>query len=290
MAKFAKIDGGYLYMTLDGIEYRVYLEQAGQGIPLVLQHTAGTDGRQWRYLLEDPYITKDFRVIAWDLPYHGKSVPPHSVRYWETGYKLEMSWFMRFVVGVGHELELDRPVFMGSSMGGFLAPDLALYYPHEFRAVIGLEPMAKSPEPGTLLDFYWHPNISNDSRAALMHTHCAPTSPEAYRRETIFCYSQGAPFVFPGDLYYYSTQHDLTETAKDIDTSKIDVYLLNGDYDWSGTVEEGRRLAAMIPGSKWTRMEDVGHFPMSENPEKFKKYLLPILTEIKAKSAAAALR
>ena len=112
---------------------------------------------------------------------------------------------MRFVVGVGHALELDRPVYMGCSIGGFLAPDLSLHYPDEFRAVIGLESITKSPEPGTLHDFYWHPNISNDSRAALMHAHCAPTSPEAYRRETMFCYSQGAPSVFPGDLPTAST-------------------------------------------------------------------------------------
>lgn len=287
MARFADISCGYLYLTLDGLEHRVYLEQAGAGIPLVLQHTAGSDGRQWRHLLEDPEITRDFRVIAWDLPYHGKSLPPLPVRYWESGYRLDMGWFMRFVVAMGHALELDRPVYMGSSMGGFLAPDLALHYPHEFRAVIGLEAMAKSPEPGTLQDFYWHPNISNDSRAALMHTHCAPTSPEAFRRETMFVYSQGAPFVFPGDLHYYVNQHDLTASAREIDTNKVDVYLLNGDYDWSGTVEEGKKLAAMIPGSKWTRMENLGHFPMSENPAKFREYLLPILNEIKAKSAAA---
>jgi pimeloyl-ACP methyl ester carboxylesterase len=282
MPRFAELECGSLYLSHRDIEYRLYLEQAGAGIPLVLQHTAGSDGRQWRHLLEDSDITKNFRVIAWDLPYHGKSLPPLTDRYWETGYRLEMSWFMSFVVKVCNELGLTRPVYMGSSMGGFLAPDLALHYPDEFQAVIGLEAMAKSPEPGALQNYYWHPNISNDSRAALMHTHCSPTSPEPFRRETVSCYSQGAPCVFPGDLYYYVDQHDLRETAKDIDTSKVAVYLLNGDYDWSGTVDEGRHLASMIPGCKWQRMEDVGHFPMSENPAKFKEYLMPILDEIKA--------
>jgi len=27
-------------------------------------------------------------------------------------------------------------------------------------------------------------------------------------------------------------------------------------------------------------MKEVGHFPMSENPEKFKQYLMPVLGEI----------
>lgn len=32
-------------------------------------------------------------------------------------------------------------------------------------------------------------------------------------------------------------------------------------------------------------MEEVGHFPMSENPERFKAYLMPVLDEIAAASA-----
>jgi pimeloyl-ACP methyl ester carboxylesterase len=76
MARFAKIECSYLYLTMKGVEYRVYVEQAGSGIPVMLQHTAGADGRQWRHLLEDAELIKDFRFIAWDLPYHGKSLPP----------------------------------------------------------------------------------------------------------------------------------------------------------------------------------------------------------------------
>ncbi len=284
MARFSKIECGFLYLTIDGVEYRIYLEQAGAGIPVMLQHTAGTDARQWRHLLEDDELTRDFRFVAWDLPYHGKSLPPLSQRYWETGYKLRMDWFMRYVVALKKELALDRPVFMGCSMGGLLATDLALHYPGEFRAAIALEPLIKSPEPGSLTDWYWRPTVSNDSRAALQHTQCSPSSPEEYRRETIWLYSQGAPCVFPGDLHYYVEEHDLTNTAKDIDTKKIDLYLLNADYDWSATVEEGQELAAMIPGSQWIRLNDLGHFPMSENPVKFREHLEPILREIKAKS------
>ncbi|MGH7896337.1 MAG: alpha/beta fold hydrolase, partial [Candidatus Binatia bacterium] len=74
MSRFAEITGRYLYLTADGVEYRVYFEEAGRGIPMILQHTAGSDGRQWRHLLEDEEITARFRLIAHDLPYHGKSL------------------------------------------------------------------------------------------------------------------------------------------------------------------------------------------------------------------------
>lgn len=285
MARFADIKAGYAYFSVEGVEYRVFIEQAGNGIPVLLQHTAGSDGRQWRHLLEDPEITHNFHLIAYDLPYHGKSVPPLSVRYWEQEYKLTKDWFMKFVVTLSKELQLHKPIYMGCSMGGHLAPDLALHYPDSFRAVIGVEATAHSHGTDNILQYYWHPSISNESKPAMMLTLCSPTAPEPFKRETIWCYSQGAPPVFKGDLNYYCFEHDLTDTAKDIDTRKVAVYILNGDYDWSGYAEAGRALAADIKGASWTRMDGLGHFPMSEDPVQFKKYIMPILDEIKSRPA-----
>ena len=65
------IVGRYLHVDILGIEYRVYFEENGQGIPLLCQHTAASDGRQWRHLLNDEEITRRFRVIVPDIPYHG---------------------------------------------------------------------------------------------------------------------------------------------------------------------------------------------------------------------------
>ena len=41
-----------------------------------LLHTAGSDGRQWRHLLNDTTVTDRFRCVAFDMPWHGKSSPP----------------------------------------------------------------------------------------------------------------------------------------------------------------------------------------------------------------------
>ncbi len=260
------------------MEYRVYFEEAGRGIPLLLQHTAGGDGRQWRHLLEDPDLQRDFRMIAYDLPYHGKSLPPEAVEWWKQEYRLTREFLVGVVVTLSHELGLDRPVYMGSSIGGHLAADLALYCPDEFRAVIGLE--AALATPGGYLDIWYHPRISNDFKASVMYGLMSPTSPERYRRETAWVYSQGAPPVFKGDLYYYSVDHDLTETAGQIDTSKVAVYLLTGSYDWSSRPDASAELARRIKGSPFTKMDCLGHFPMSEDPERFRQYITPVLREI----------
>src|SRR5512136_614243 len=105
MAKFEAVIGKYCYLTIDGVEYRVYFEENGKGIPLLCQHTAGADGRQWRHLLNDPEVTSKYRVIVPDLPYHGKSLPPESVEWWKAEYKLTKSFFIDFLVELKHCLE-----------------------------------------------------------------------------------------------------------------------------------------------------------------------------------------
>jgi len=83
MARVDPIIGRYMYLTIEGIEYRVYYEESGKGIPFICQHCAGSRGLEWRYMLNDADITSKYRVIVPDLPYHGKSLPPESVEWWK---------------------------------------------------------------------------------------------------------------------------------------------------------------------------------------------------------------
>jgi pimeloyl-ACP methyl ester carboxylesterase len=278
VTRFDRSIGRYVYLTIDGIEYRVYFEESGAGVPLLLQHTAGADGRQWRHLLEDAEIADHFRLIAYDLPYHGRSLPPEGIEWWKEEYRLTKDFLMQVPVTLSRELGLERPAFMGSSIGGHLAVDLALHYPDEFRAVVGLEAAASTP--GGYQPYWHHPRISNDFKASVMYGLMSPASPESLRRETAWVYSQGAPPVFKGDLYYYSVDHDLTATAEQIDTRKLAVYILCGEYDWASTPEMARALAERIEGASYREMPDLGHFPMSENPALFREYVRPVLDEI----------
>ena len=282
-AKFDAAAGRYVHLPIEGTEHRVYFEEAGSGdIGLLLQHTAGADGRQWRHVLEDEDLKSKFRVIAYDLPYHGKSVPPTGARWWQEDYRLTRDFLMAVPMALAAALDLHRPVYMGSSIGGHLAVDLALHQPRAFRAVVGLE--ASAYTPGGFVDEFHHPRIGNDFKAHLMYGMMAPTSPEAYRHETSWVYSQGAPAVFKGDLYYYSVDHDVRNTAATIDTDVCSVDILNGEYDWSVTPRAGEELAAMIPGARYRTMAGLGHFPMSEHPEKFLAEIRPVLDRIRAAS------
>lgn len=281
VSKFDAPTGHYVHIDLAGCDYRLYYEEAGTGIPLLLQHTAGCHGSQWRHLFEVPAITDHFRVIAYDLPFHGKSLPPTSHAWWAEKYDLKGDFLRSIPLALKAALNLDRPVFMGCSVGGLLALDLAYRYGEDFRAVISVEGALNIPGSVDHLGELWHPQVSNEYKARAMEGLMSPTSPKPYVKETSFVYAAGWPPAFLGDLYYYLEDFDLTNVASTIDTNKVGVHILSGEYDHSGRSELGRAAHEAIAGSTWTEMKGVGHFPMSENPVAFLEYLTPILELIR---------
>lgn len=276
--EFEDIIGRYLNINVDDTNYRIYVEEAGKGIPLLCLHTAGSDGRQFRHILNDQKITKNFRVIAFDLPWHGKSNPPEG--YELNDYKLTTSLYKKIIMSFCDNYKLNEPVIMGCSMGGRVVLHLALEQSNYFKAVIALEGSDKL-KPYYDLDWLYRPDIHGGLiQSAFVSSQIAPQSPDKFRHETLWHYMQGGPGIFKGDLYFYWHDGDFDDRSCLIDTSKCPVYLLSGEYDCSCTPERTLATASRIKGAKAVIIPGIGHFPMSENPELFKSYIYPILDEI----------
>lgn len=276
-----QIVGRYLHLSLAGEDHRIYFEEAGHGIPLVCLHTAGSDSRQYHHLMSDPHVTSQFRVIAFDMPYHGRSNPPG--RWWETQYRLTTDKYATTIVEFCRALLLEQPVLMGSSMGGAIVLEMAHRYAEELGAVIGLESTASAKNRFNV--YTHHPSVHGGEMAATWtYGLMAPQSPERYKRETWWGYAQGGPGVYQGDTYFYSVDWDASKRVSEIDTRKCPVFLLTGEYDFSCTPQDTERTAKAIPRAEYTLMTEIGHFPMSENPMRFKEYLMPILNKIQKSS------
>ena len=135
--KFEDIIGRYLTININNESYRIYVEESGAGIPLICLHTAGSDARQFRHILNDKKITANYRVIAFDLPWHGKSNPPEGFETKE--YKLTTILYKQIIMSFCKAYKVSQPVIMGCSMGGRVVLHLALEHSNYFRAVIALE-------------------------------------------------------------------------------------------------------------------------------------------------------
>ena len=183
--------GRYVHVEIEGEVNRIYFEENGSGIPLVCLHTAGSDARQWRHLLADENFTRNFRIIAFDMPWHGKSNPPAT---W-TGdeYRLTTARYTETVRAFCRALSLDRPVVMGCSIGGRIVLNLAIDHAAEFEALIGLE-AADFQAPWYDTAWLNRPDVhGGEVCAALVSGLIAPQGPDAARRETLWGYKQFGP-------------------------------------------------------------------------------------------------
>ena len=279
MPEFEPITGRYLTVPIDGAEHRIFIEEAGQGVPLLCLHTAGTDSRQYRHLMNDPAVTDRFRIVAFDMPYHGRSTPPD--QWWLARYRLTTKSYLAMIRSVWQTLGLERPVVLGCSMGGAIVLKVAAEYQDELTGIVGLESSAYAP--GRYNELLHHPAIhGGELCASYTYGLNAPMSPEVSRRENWWYYSQSGPGVYQGDVYFYSNDWDGREDIKRIDTNRCKVALLTGEYDYSCTPAMSETVASAIPGSRLTIMKGIGHFPMVENYPVFRPYLLAALDHVAA--------
>ncbi len=264
-------------LDVAGRSCRIFVEEAGQGIPLLCLHTAGSDSRQWRHLLADDELLARYRVVAFDLPAHGRSLPPDG---WQTEeLLLTADLYCAAVVAVADALALERPVLLGCSMGGSAVLELARRHPDRFGGAIGVSGAAKLE--GRFSDLSLRPDLNpGELVPTWVWGLMSPTAPEVSRREVWWTYAQGAPGVYRAGTFFYSEDLDLRGQLSELDTAACPVVLLTGDYDYACTPEDSRRTAEAIPGGRFVRMPGLGHFAPAEDWVTFRPYLTDALVHV----------
>lgn len=280
---FEPIIGRYLTITAQGRTQRIYVETAGQGTPVLCLHTAGADTRQWRHILNDAGLTATHQFFAFDMPWHGKSLPPEGFETEE--YLLTTETYMETVLAVSRALGLVRPILAGCSMGGRIALQLAALQGDAFSGFIAIE--ASDFQPAWYdIDWFHSPDAhGGEMGAALVSANISPHAPKTERWNTLWMFMQSGPGVFRGDLSFYTRDDSLIARLAQIDTARTPVHLLVGAYDLTCTPEDARRTAASIHGATCTVMDELGHFPMSEHPAGFRPFFLEALNRMKQPAA-----
>jgi len=117
---------------LDGLHeillhgHRVFYRSAGNGPVVVLVHGITSTSATWANLL--PYLAEHFTVIAPDLLGHGESAKPrgdYSLGAYASGIR-------DLLLALGHE----RATFVGHSLGGGVAMQLAYQFPEHCERLV----------------------------------------------------------------------------------------------------------------------------------------------------------
>lgn len=136
---------------------KIYYEEVGSGeISLVFIHGSGVDIRVWKYQRS---LSSDFRCIFIDLPGHGKSGKNRE------NYTMES--YGKDVQTVINQLNLQKVILVGWSMGGPVMLEAAKLHPNRIIGLLGLDtlfplPFAMLPE-GTN-SIYTHNNDEQSNK------------------------------------------------------------------------------------------------------------------------------
>ena len=215
--------------------------------------------RQYRHVLNDREITDRFRVIAFDLPYHGRSTPADG--WWLKKYRLTT-----------HELSRDDPRGVARARtraaggdglldgrrdraeGRGRIPGRAVAASSGWKA----RPMRRAATTSSCI-------IRRSTAASLRRATPTGSMRRSARRKagarTGGTTASRGPGVYQGDVHFYSNDWDGREDIKRIDTNRCKVALLTGEYDYSCTPEMTREGRGEHSGLAAHHHEGHGAFP-----------------------------
>ncbi len=128
---------------------KIYYEQSGKGVPLIMIHAGVADSRQWNE--EFLRFSEEYQAVRYDMRGYGRSEPVDGV----------FAHIEDLTTLIG-AIEIDPPfILMGCSMGGGLSMDYALANPENVAALI----MVGSGPSGLELDVE-EPEIFSDAEKA----------------------------------------------------------------------------------------------------------------------------
>ena len=98
------------FATIEGL--KIYYEDTGKGTPLLLIHGFTGTCSMWKAFI--PEFSKRYRVIAIDLPGHGRS------DYMDTTDVYSHKKAAEYIIALLNELHIDSLYVMGGSSGGMI--------------------------------------------------------------------------------------------------------------------------------------------------------------------------
>jgi pimeloyl-ACP methyl ester carboxylesterase len=274
------IVGRYVYITAPVWgRCKVFYEQSGTGKQdIVFLHTAGSDGRQYHGVMNNPTMREKCNMIAFDLPGHGRSFP--STSYFPGAHTNTEESYVGTIAAMVKALKLNRPIICGASMAGQVC--LAVAIRADEVGAGGTIPLQGCDYLTMDRQFHDRSPYINQSlfNPEWIYGMMCPTAPLVNKQLIWHLYSAQAYGIFHGDLDFYFGGWDGRSRMSQIDTKKCPVYMLTGEYDWSNTPAMAQATCDKIKGAKHTAMPELGHFPATENPAKFVPHLLKAIEHI----------
>ena len=253
-------------VTVDGRTWP-YLEGGDPSKPtLVMVHGFGADKDHWTFYA--PWLTKDYRLIAPDLPGFGENDRDGELPFDVGSQAARLKGFL-------DALGIDRPHLGGNSMGGWIALRFAIDYPDALRTltlmnnagILGadeseLQKLAANRDYNPLV-------IANleDADRLIAFVVRKPTYVPARLKPVIYADALKHRDLLDKNFWAIADEMEAKPLNDELHKVTVPTLIIWGRHDQLLDVSCVPVLEAGIAGSVSHIFEHVGHVPMIEDPK-----------------------
>ena len=263
------VDGAFTETFVEAAGLRIQLRQGGEGPPLLVLHSElGVPG----WLSAYAQLARHFTVYVPSLPGFGQSSRPD----WIVSVRDLAAWVVWFV----RDLKLAAPLpVVGSSLGGWVAAEIATVNHGLFAKMVLVGPAGVAPNDGEIWDYFLH-----STNEAFARAFADPAGAAEYQRfygeawtseddrQAEWNREMAARLVWKP----YMRSHTLPALLPAIATPTLVVW---GRQDAIIPVNVCERYVRAIPGATARVLEGCGHLPEMERPDEFvrtvREFLVP---------------
>lgn len=250
-------------IPVDGALLRVRIEGPENAPPVILIHGFTFTLETWDDWAKD--LSRDYRVIRYDLSGHGLSSPDPENRYGTMDRVRQLGLLME-------ALGMEQASIAGNSFGGLVAWNFAALHPEKVNKLILVDSAAWSingvtekpvPVPAAMRAYLLAPTpAAVAASASLIYAHPETLPPRRLEH-------MHAMIARPGNgpaLVAHLEQFTLPQPDAALRTIKAPTLILWGREDKVIPAAHAGQFAATIPDARTIIYEDVGHTPQEEAP------------------------
>jgi 3-oxoadipate enol-lactonase len=250
--------------TANGIQINYTVE--GSGPWVVMSHSLACSLEMWDPQIEA--LAGDYRVLRFDARGHGRSDAPAGA------YTLEQ--LADDVHGLLQALEVERPHFVGLSMGGMIGMTYALKHPGRFRSLVLCD---TSSRLGPEVQPVWDDRIKTATGMG-MEPLVEPTLKRWFTEamlakrppvlDEVAAMIRATPALGYAGCCHAIPRINVTARLKEIGCP---IQIIVGEQDAGTPVAMSREIHDAAPGSELVIIPNASHLSNLEQPEAFNRAL-----------------
>jgi len=252
--------------------YRMWVEDGGRGLPLVLIHAFPLDHHVWKDVRDG--LVEDYRVILYDMRGFGRSTAT------EPPYTMEL--LADDLVALLDTLDIDRALVGGISMGGYVALSVLR---HHAERVKGLALVATRAGTDTPAGRQSRDEMADLARragtSAVVDSMVPKLLSETVRSDRPDIVERvrriGAQASTDGVVGALMAIRDRPDSFAVLGRISIPSLVLVGDEDPITPPAESEAMAAAIPGALLRTVQRAGHLVTMEKPDEVTRALRELL-------------